>query len=34
MQIALAADTDNTSETVQAAFANIRFVDEQTACTP
>jgi len=34
IQIALAADTDNTAETVQASFANIRFVDEQTSCPP
>lgn len=34
IQIALAADTDNTSETVQASFADIRFVDVQTVCPP
>ena len=34
VQIALAADTDNTGEAVVAEFADIRFVSDQTPCQP
>jgi len=32
VQIALAADTDNTGESVRAEFSGIQFIDERSAC--